>query len=312
MNIVVAQVGIDVSKLELVVSIDGAKPFKVANTLEFCRDLAGQLPKPCCVHLESSGSYERTVRRALIEAGVEVRVHNPLKTKRLAQARGANAKTDSIDARGLAGSGALLPERSAKSLERQRLADFSRAIQSVKETSAEYKRRLSCPELDEDARLVYENLVQLLRAKVENLERQFVTRMKNSTFAREYEIIKSVPGIGPVTARILVCELPEDVPERSPAQISSYAGLAPLDDSSGKRNGPRHLGQGNRRLKACLYMASFCVVRTQSWAKDLYARMRAKGKVHQSAMAAVMRRLLVRVVAVLKRGSPWQGEPLTT
>ena len=115
--------------------------------------------------------------------------------------------------------------------------------------------------------------------------------------------------MGPATARVLLCELPEDLPERTPAQICSYCALAPLDDSSGARRGPARLGQGNRRVKAALYMAAMCAVRTQRWAKELYARLRSKGRAHQQAICAVMRRLLLRAVAVLKRGSPWKDEP---
>lgn len=312
MDSLVAQVGIDVAKHELVVSVNEGKPFTVANTAEGCKELLEFLPSKAFVHLEASGSYERTVRRVLEEGGLQVRVHNPLKVRRLAQARGRSAKTDQVDAVGLSRSGCLLPHRPVKSLERQKLADLSRAIGSIKQTIAGYKRHLGFPELDDDAAEAYTQAAALLQAKVDELQKKLGKRLAASSFAGRYELLLSVPGVGARTAAILVCELPEDVAERTSAQISSFAGLAPIDDSSGLRHGPARLGHGNRRLKAALYMGALSAVRTQVWAKDLYCRLRAKAKGHQAAISAVMRRLLVRVVAVIKRGSPWQEEPLKT
>ncbi len=116
----------------------------------------------------------------------------------------------------------------------------------------------------------------------------------------------SVPGVGPVTACAVVAELPDDLSGVSTAQAAAYAGLAPLDDSSGKRDGPKTVGRGNARLKAALYMPALGLVRRPGWARDLYTRLKDKGRRHQAAIVAVMRKLLTRVVAVLKRGTPWQ------
>jgi len=309
MNIVASQAGIDVSKDELVTSIDQAKTFTVPNHEEGAKRIALALPEGCTVHLESSGGYERTAARVLRAAGFRVQVHNPLKARRLAQGTGRKAKTDPIDARMLSRSGHLLPASQPKSQERQGLCDLSRAIDALKGTAASYKKKMSAPELDEEAKKAYSALVKGLQGQLRKLEGQFVRRVKASSFKERYELALSVPCVGPVAARVCVCELPEDLYEQPASHMSSYAGLAPIDNSSGKHKGPSRIGRGNARLKKGFYMAGVCALRFQPWAKALYARLMARGKVHDQAMVAVMRRMLLRVVCVLQRGSSWQDEP---
>jgi transposase len=309
MKIVASQIGVDVSKDELVVSIDGGKPLCFANTPAGGLALLELLPTQSVVHLEASGGYERLVRRLLEEGGVKALLHNPLKPKRMAQAKGRKAKTDPVDARSLSEWGALLPEGSVRNLERQKLADHQRAIQTLKEISADLKKRLGVPELDVPARELYTSSLLDLEKRIQLSQKALEQRVKESAFSSWYKLLLSVPGLGRVSAVALICELPEDFRERSAAQICSYAGLAPIDDSSGKRQGQARLGRGNFRLKGALYMPALSVMKSQPWAKELYARLRAKGRSHQTAVVAVMRRLLVRAVVVLQRGTPWQVEP---
>lgn len=311
MSIVASEAGIDVACDQLVTSIDQARPFSSPNTPEGAEDIARCLPKGCTVHIECSGGYERLIVRVLRQAGFQVHLHNPLKARRLAQGVAAQAKTDAIDARMLSRSGNLLPVNQPKSDERRDLADFSRAIDTVKETIAEFKKRYAVPELDQAARTAYGDVIEVLQAKAKDLELEFAKRIASSPCRTQYELAKSVPCIGPVTARICICELPENFPSRPARHACSYAGVAPIDDSSGKRRQAR-LGKGNTRLKKGLYMAAIAALSHQDWASNLYARLRARGRSHEQAMVAVMRRLLMRVVCVLKRGSPWQDEPLKT
>jgi transposase len=309
MNIVAAQVGIDVSKAENLVSIDQGKPFRVQNGPNGFAELIKRLPLGSVVHLESSGGYERPLRKVLRAAGFQVHAHNPLKARRLAEGLGAKAKTDPVDAKGLSASAHLLLHSKPKSEERENLADFSRMITAIQEAAATFKRRLGAPGLDTVTVRETRALIKQLDARVLAMEKKFFARVKVSSVAGEYALILSVPGVGPKTARICLCELPENLPEQSTGQISSYAGLAPIDDESGQRTGIAHIGRGNSRLKAALYMPALGAVQKQHWAKEIYARLRAKGRSHQGAIIAVMRRLLVRVVTVLKRGSSWQSEP---
>jgi transposase len=306
MNSIVSQVGIDVGKATLFVSIDEKTPFEIANEKKACLALAGRLPAKAEVHLEASGGYDRTVRRALEEAGFEVRVHNPYKARCMARARSSGAKTDKIDAKHLSQTGQLLPVKAAKSEEREGLADQSRALESLRASASSYRLKLAQPELDPEAKAVYAGVVEDFEARIEKLEKAIEQRLKNSSMASDYALLLTVPGVGKAIARVCLAELPEDLRERTPAEIASYAGLAPLDNSSGTYTGKSRIGTGNVHLKAVLYMGALSLCRNQAWARDHYDRLRAKGKHHLTAIIAIMRRLLMRIVAVLKRGTPWQ------
>jgi len=304
------QVGIDVSKGELVVSVEGFRPFHKPNTPGGVEELIERLPVSAIVHMESSGGYERLARRMLESAGFEVRVHNPHRSLRLAQAKSIKAKTDPIDAAHLAENGRLLPVRKLKSTEREALTDLSRAIDRLKRDIGQYKKMCNAPELDEDARLTFEQAIEALGSVLKQAKATFEKRLGQSSFAGERRLAMTVPGIGPETARICICELPEDFRERASTQIASYAGLAPMDCSSGRFIGQKRLRKGNSRLKAAFYMAAMTAIFHFDWARRLYRGLRQKGKVHQAAIAAVMRRLLVRVLSVLRSGKPWEERPL--
>jgi transposase len=270
------------------------------------RQLPQRLGTKAIVHLESSGGYERVAQRVLAEAGIEVRIHNPRKVRRLADARSTTAKTDAIDAKHLAKSGHLLTATQLKSAERQALCDISRTITALKSDISKHKKRLGMPGIDECSRKALLKTVRFLEKQVAQLQKDFVARTKTSTFARRYELAKSVPGVGPELARVLVSELPDDLSELDRRRVASYAGVAPIDRSSGKFKGTSHTGRGNTHLKQALYMPALSVVNSHAWAKDLFERQRALGKHFLVAIIAVMRRLLCHILAVLKRESPWK------
>jgi transposase len=308
MSIVASAIGIDAHQRQLHVSIGKSKAFQVPNQEGPVSEFVAALPAGSVAHVEASGGYERLVCRVLREAGLEARVHNPLKARRLFQAVGSSAKTDALDARGLSDRGPMLPVRPPKSAERQGLTDLSRAIDGIKSTASEFKKRCDMPEIDPHAREAYRRVVQALTEQLKGLRREFHELVTTSSSASLYELALTVPDIGAETARVCVSELPENWRTASLAQLSVYAGLAPIDDSSGKRVQPARLGRGNFRLKAIFYMPALLAVQRRQWAKDLYARLRAKGRAHQQAIIAVMRRLFLRVMAVLRRGSPWTEE----
>ncbi len=307
---IVSRIGIDVSKAHLDVSIDQGKVFRTPNTDEGFRQLLQKLPAESHVHLESSGGYERRVRRALRQAGHNVSTHDPLKVRRIAQAGPRRGKTDALDARLLSRAGSLLPAQPEKSPEREALCDLSRAIDSLKDDVAKLKVQSKAPELDPVVQEAYARVIRSTGLEIEKLEQEFKRRVKTSGQAERYKLALSVPGVGPSLARVAVSELPEEL--GTTAQTASYAGVAPLDRQSGQTRQPSRIGRGNSRLKAALYMPALSCVRRFDWAKDHYARLRARGRTHQQAMVAVMRRLLVRLAAVLKRGSPWQDAPAGT
>jgi transposase len=309
MNNITSQVGIDVAKDMLDVSIDQAKPFRITNSEPGISKFIPTLPVGCVVYVEASGGYERLLRRMLNDAGITCVRHDPLRVRRLAQSQSINAKTDALDARILSSMGSKLPVREAKSKEKEDCTDISRAVEDLKAQAADLKKKARAPELEPGVKKSFLRVVKTLEKEATKLQEKFeIACKKCQEVQNRYELGQTVPGVGPNLARTCACELP-DLRGATTAQISAYGAVAPLDRSSGKKQGFTSLGRGCVRIKRALYMPALSAVRHQVWATTLYKKLRKKGKSHQSAMIAVMRRLLVRIAAVLIRGSAWQPEP---
>lgn len=309
----IAKVGIDVSKdtLDVYIERDGLRTMSLPNDAAGVARLALELSKfPCTAAMEASGRYELLARRALEESGCRVVVQNPRQVRRLADGLGANAKTDRLDARLLARTAALCAPNAPKSADREALADVSRLIQRLKLERSGHLKRLQTPGLCQAAALCLARLAEMLAAEIGALERGFERECAQTALWERFKIAQTVPGVGPTLARIAVCELPEDLGAWSVRQLSSYAGVAPMDDSSGSRKGcPRVPRHKNARLKAGLYMPAMSLVKSDPKAREVYARLRANARTHQQAIVAVMHKLLIRMVCVMKRGTPWEAEP---
>jgi len=312
MESIASAAGVDVSKDRLDLKIPSRRVCVLPNSALGYEKVFSSLPEGMPVVVESSGGYERGLVRYLREREVKVIVLNPCRARQFARGMGQKAKTDAIDAEFLSLAGTMMPEPLAKDREREELGDLSRHIQRLKEDLACVKKRLLVPELAGSVTMSLFRLQKLLKEEISVLEKEFLEKVGESHLAKPYSLALSVPGVGKVSARILVCELPSDPHQMNAKRISCYAGLAPIDDSSGKRTGAKRLPKGNARLKAALYLPALVCLHRESWAKELYTRLREKGKSHQSATVALMRRLLIRVVAVIKRGTAWKPVPNET
>jgi transposase len=307
-------VGIDVSKDILDVYIDcpgSAKRLRLSNDVKGIAKLKAALKGGnFLIALEASGRYEAKVRHALENAGFEVRVQNPRLIRRLAEGLGIQAKTDLIDAHLLARTANLCARNEPRSKEREILGDLQRTISMLKKERTAHLKRLAAPGFCPLAAKSLSQLVKAIDKEICALEKAFEKEVANTQLQETYKLCQTIPGVGPALARTAVCELPENLQNWTPRQIASYAGLAPLDDSSGKRQGYAKLGKhGNMHLKAALYMPALTLLSKAEWAKTIYRKLRAKGKAHQQAIVAIMRKLLLQLVAILKRGTAWQPVP---
>jgi len=314
MESIAIKVGIDVSKDSLDVCIgrsDGQKRYRFANSEQGVSQLAEVLGGgEYLIALEATGRYESLARHMLESAGFNVAVQNPRCVRSLAKGMGIQAKTDGIDARVLSQTAELCAKNEPRSKEREALGDLSRTIETMKKERSGHKMRLGVPGLSEAAAASILRIVRALDAEIKTLEKEFVRQIKGSSLWTSYKLVQTVFGAGPVLARIAVCELPENLEEWSGRQLASYAAVAPLDNSSGKRAGKARVGKhGNLHLKAGLYMPALSAVREGGWGRETYLRLCAKGLEHQQALIPVMRKMLLRIVCVMKRGSAWQPDP---
>ncbi len=258
------------------------------------------------VVVEATGRYHRDLHRSLHDAGFQVSVVSPLQARRFAQTIGQLAKTDPIDAAMLARFGQVMdPDATAPRSDAQfRLGDLARArAQLVKAKTAlsNSKKEYDTPEtVDAFKRLVGDINREI--GKLESAIRAVVAEDPEN--ARRDRILRSIPGVGPVTAAILCAEMPE-LGALGRRQAASLMGIAPFPDDSGKRVGTRYCKGGRAVPRNVLFMAAMTASMYNADMKQLYDRLTEKGKPHKVAVVAVMRKLIILANVLVREDRKW-------
>lgn len=303
-------VGIDVSKHHLDV-FDAAlgRGERLANTAQVIAALAERWSgRSRTVVFEATGHYDRALRQGLEAADVTYARVNPTRARDFARAAGFLAKTDAVDARMLAAMGAALrPDPAApEDPARERLARLhKRRDQLVAMRQQERTRRAEADDLalseDLDAHLAW------LDDAVGRLDKHIATFVaEQPALDQASRLVRSIPGVGVVTAVTLLALVPE-LGARSPKALAALAGLAPFNHDSGKLRGSRAIRGGRKRVRDALYMAAVSASRSNSRFKDNYQRLRKAGKPPKLAFIAIARKLLITANAVMRDQQPYRA-----
>lgn len=260
------------------------------------------------VIVEPTGRFHLQLCIALAEAGIAVVVVNPRFVRRFAQAQGHHAKTDRLDAATLAAYGAAMPDlvgfRLPSATGRQ-LGLWQRRRQQLAAMAREEKQRLAAVG-DDDVAAAIAAHVAWMTAEIAAVEARCAALIEgDETLAARFAILVSAPGVGPVVAGVLLAMLPE-LGTLDRGRIAALAGLAPFNDDSGRRRGPRHVAHGRSEVRRVLYIAAMAdQTAKKSGTHDLYARLRASGRCARQALVACARKLLVRLNAMLRDMTPY-------
>ena len=298
-------VGVDVAKASLTVVVrPELSSFVFPNTPSGRKKLAETLQKlsPSLVVLEATGGWEREVVETLAEAGLPVRVVNPRQVRDFAKALGKLAKTDRIDAAILAHfAEATQPEpRPLPDEETRELRDLLTRRKQLQDMLTAEKNRLR--RAPSSLRPDIEEHIRWLEEKLKELERKI--EEKTATFGERMQILMSVPGVGLLTSAVLLGYLPE-LGKLSGKEIAALAGVAPFNRDSGEHKGKRAVWGGRKEVRAALYMATVAAVRWNPVLRGFYQRLLGAGKPVKVALVACMRKLLVILNAMVKRGTTW-------
>lgn len=259
------------------------------------------------VVMEATGGYERLVVATLAGAAIAVAVVNPRQVRQFAKSTGALAKTDRIDARILAHFGEAVrpPVRPLPSLEQQQLGELLNRRRQIMEALVAEKNRLPMARLGA-VRASIAKTIKFLEAQLGHTDGELDRLIEASpVWQAKSDLLRSVKGIGPANARVLIASLPE-LGTLGRKQIAALVGLAPFANDSGKRQRPRSIGGGRGQVRAALYMAALAAIRSNPPIRDFYQRLIAKGKRPMVALVACMRKLLTILNAMLKTNTPWQ------
>lgn len=302
-------VGIDVCKAHLDVYIHPTgEGFAIANDAGGWRHLRRRLSglRVELAVMEATSKYHRAVHRHLDAIGIPVAIVNPLRARLFAEACGALAKTDRIDARMLALMGAQLapaattpPTRTAEALDelvraRSRAVDERamlanrRGIAIGSFLRSELARRIRS--LDTHTRRLESEIDRLIAA--------------DTLLSARCAILRSIPGIGSVNAATLIAGL-DELGRLDAKQITALVGLAPFACDSGPKLGQRHVRGGRPHLRRPLYMAALSAIRFNPDLRQFHQRLKDNGKPPKVAITAIMRKLLVLANSLIAHNRQW-------
>ena len=260
--------------------------------------------------MEATGGYALLAVAALAAAALPVVVVNPRQGRDLARATGQLAKTDRIDAEILARFAdvvrpkvrvipdAAVHERDALLTRRRQLLEMRQAERHrVGQVFGTGKKQVRTS----------------LQAHIAFLEREWHTTdtdlgemVRESPAWRERdELLRRVPGVGPVLSRTLLADLPE-LGRLSRRAVAKLVGVAPLSRDAGTMRGRRFVQGGRAAVRGVLYMAALVATRHHVIIREFYLRLLAAGKPKKLALVACMRKLLTILNTMVRTNTTWR------
>lgn len=302
-------IGVDVSKAQLDIAVRPTgerwrSPHEESGIAAVVARLV--LLQPALVILEATGGLEIALTGALAAAGLPVVVVNPRQVRDFAKATGQLAKTDQLDAEILARFGEAvrpqprpLPDEATQAL----TALLTRRRQVMEMIVAEQNRLGVAPRR---IRRPIQKHIEWLERQLGHLDRDLAHTIRNSPVWREKDqLLRSVPGVGPMLSSTLLASLPE-LGRLNRRQIAALVGVAPPNRGSGLLRGTRTIWGGRAGIRQVLYMGTLAATRFNPVIRAFYRRLCAAGKAEKVALIACMRKLLTILNAIVKHRTPWR------
>ena len=280
-----SSVGIDVSKDRLDVCVwPSGDRRTVANTREGIRQLKRWLQRfdLALVVIEATGKWHRQVWRSLYASAIPVAMVDPFRVRMFAKAQGIFAKTDRLDAAVLARFAAIMTPaiRPPPPEALEELAELVAGRDAAVAEQTGLKNQLSAARVSMLHRQLGRRIERLAK-DIAAIEAEILARIRaDPGLARRYQILTSIPSIGPTVAATLIARLAE-LGSLTDKQIAMLAGLAPVADQSGNHEGRRVIFGGRARVRRMLYLAAVVAMRCNPQMAEFYRRWRANGLARQ-------------------------------
>ena len=262
--------------------------------------------------IEATGGLERALASFLLQRGLPVAVVNPRAAREFARSMGHLAKTDAIDAVALAHyaqslaakanqAGVLFAPPNAQIEALQ--AMVARRAQLLGMRTAEKNRLGGAIRVLKKS---IEIVIKTLDKEIVRLDRDIDAHL-DVHFKEQSERFEAIKGVGVTTCATLLAFMPE-LGQVNSARAAKIAGLAPLNQDSGKARGKRHVWGGRSIVRSTLHMATLSAVRFNPVIKTFYDRLMAAGKPKKVALTACSHKMLRILNAMARTGQPWKDE----
>jgi len=319
-----AFIGIDVSKSTIDVHLRNAGKHTVFSNdlegfeamIEWLMDILGQVtPDEMLFGMEHTGLYSELLIDFLNGHNFPFTVLPGLELKKSLGIR--RGKSDKADSRDIAEyiyekrekvQLFIMPSKNLKSL--RRLASYRERM--VKERTA-YKTRLGEYQKihgKEDFEVYaqsHKQIIACLNKEIKVMEAEMQRLIKEDLeMSRQYQLVKSIKGIGPQTAIMMIVLTKAFTAFPEWRRFASYAGIAPFPNQSGTYMGKTKTSKlANKRIKALLTMCAGVAVQYNPEMRLYYEKRVSQGKNKMSTMNIIRNKLVSRIFAVIERGTPY-------
>ena len=277
--------------------------------------------KKLVIGLEGGGRTRKALVLSLLERYQNVYEVNPLYTKQRRDYGTSGNKSDIIDAK-------LVIEvliRKLDKLPKLRLDDFHpqrltlKRITSFYEELAWQRARIKnqLKQLTKERGLALgkeerETLDLIIKEKERRLRRiaKVENRLKerlNLLLKDNGENLTTIKGVSTVLAAKIVAQTRDIERFSNINKFIKYAGIAPLERSSGKTRRYRKNKSGNRKLNSALYLVALNQLRWNKKAQEYFQKKLSEGKTKKQALRYLMKRTACIIYGMLKSGKPYQA-----
>ena len=263
---------------------------------------------PALIVLEATGGYERPALAALSLKGLSVSLVNPKRARDFAGALGRGAKTDALDAAVLAEFAERVrpPVRPLADAQTQDLQSLVARRNQLIEMRTMESNRLG----GVTSRAIRRSIEAILRAlekEIGKADAELTAAIEASpVWKAKDELLQSIPGIGPVTSRTLLADLPE-LGTLSREQVAALVGVAPVNRDSGRWSGKRFIAGGRAGVRRVLYLGAHAARQGNAVLAEFANRLEEAGKAPKVIRIALARKLVIIANAVLRDNKPWRN-----
>ena len=146
-----------------------------------------------------------------------------------------------------------------------------------------------------------------LKISIEKVETEINKIISDASIKTNYELIKSVPGIGHFTALYILCCTNNFAGRISGKQLACYAGVVPFENTSGIsiRGRNKVHKMANKELKKMLHLCALSAIKYYPEFREYFDRKKKEGKQAMSVLNAIRNKLVLRVVSVINQQRPY-------
>jgi len=263
------------------------------------------------IAMEATGKYYLGLALHLYEQGYPVYVINPYKIKHHAQSQLKRVKTDSEDAKLIAEFCEVHPlnQWQPDSPMIAKLQEFSALQDLLIRTKARLKNQMKST-LDLEVQKIQDAQITQLEEQIEEVQLQMKSCIEQDVeLTRQVALLTTIKGLGEKTAIELITHIKDIYRFDNAKCLASYSGLVPKIQQSGTSLNRSSLSKmGNVNLRKCLYMPAVNSIAYNPVLKAFANNLRNRGVAGKKIVAAVMRKLIHLVYAILKSGKPFDPE----